>query len=87
VGDSDHHCSNAAFSTSIVFCEGILAGLTDFQGKAIVNAKAPCTANNLAVDARVIYVDNNIPQLPIAIHSLKVSLKVLKPYDAGNKGD
>lgn len=82
VGDGDHHCSHSNLTQKIVSCEVIASGLTGFQGKAVVGAKAPCNGNTLAVDARVIYLDAE-SQLPVAIHSLRV----LKPHNVGNKGD
>jgi hypothetical protein len=80
VGDSDNHCSHDSVSGDIVNCIG--AGLAAEEGKAVVGAKSPCGAGNLAVDARVIYL-NVTTGAPSAIHSLKV----LKPFNKGNKGD
>lgn len=81
VGGSDTHCSNAAFSSNVVFCD-TFTSLTPYQGIAVVGVKAPCNVNNVAVDARLIYFDFNSAAV-LAAHSLKV----LKPHNLGNKGD
>jgi hypothetical protein len=83
VGDGDEHCSHGVFSSEISGCGAFASpSLTNYQGKAVVGVKSPCGANNLAVDARVIYLDPDTG-VPLAIHSLKV----LKPQSLGNKGE
>lgn len=82
VGDTDNHCSHTSFPVNVVTsCEGD-ANLFNYEGKAVIGVKSPCTAANLAVDARVIYL-NVSTGAPIAIHSLKV----LKPHNQGNRGE
>ena len=81
IGGGDTHCSNAAFSGDIVGCD-TYTGLVSYQGKAVIGVKAPCSANNIAVDARLIYFD-----FATATVRGAHSLKVLKPHNLGNKGE
>jgi hypothetical protein len=81
IGASRHHCSHPYFTSDMVACS-TWPLLTGYQGKAVVGVKAPCTVNNLAVDARVLYISESTFDIS-GIHSLKV----LRPHNLGNKGE
>jgi hypothetical protein len=81
VGETHEHCSQINFSPAIASCDNEFIPGLNFEGKAVIGAPNTCS-NSLAVDARVIYIDPDTGK-PMAVHSLRV----LKPYTVGNKGD